>query len=330
MWRQLESEAEHWSFIRAAKFTPGIFLQSPAWAKYQESLGNTVKSLGWYEDSKLTGVASLSWQQLPLGFGYWLCPKGPVWDADISESKKNQGLIELYKYLKDSKAFLLRFEPAQKPLEATVTKDINPRATSVVDLTKNWDEILTGMHEKTRYNLRLAERKGLKFRWGSVADFDNFWQLLQSTAKREGFRTHAANHYKKLLELFGSESLDTTAIACRLGLVEFNEQLLAVSLVLVCNREATYLHGASSREHHELMAPYLLHGEAMHQLQQAGCKSYDFWGVQPKDGALKSWAGFSRFKLGWGGQYFEEPGTFDYPIKKFIYLVYRLARNLLK
>ena len=328
MWRELESEAEHWGFIQAAGLQPGIFLQSPAWAKFQERLGSATKTLGYFQDNKIIGLVLLIKSQLPFQYFYWFAPKGPHFIADCSDVIKQEALLNLVNYLKSDKTIFLRIEPNISPAKSCKTKPVNPSATSVVDFKPAWESIIANMHEKTRYNMRLAERKGLKFRWANLAEFDNFWNLLQETAKRDNFRTHEFDHYKTMLELFGSVPLDTSEVACRLGLVEYNGKLLAANLVLVCNKQATYLHGASSREHHELMAPYLLHGEVMRQLKEAGCKSYDLWGVQPQDGSLKNWAGFTRFKVGWGGQYYEAPGTFDYPIKKILYLVYRLARNL--
>jgi peptidoglycan pentaglycine glycine transferase (the first glycine) len=327
MWRELESEAEHWSFIQAAGLRPGIFLQSPAWAEFQKKLGNSVKILGWFDNEKLLGIATLIKSNLPFNYWYWFVPKGPQFADSCSENFKIQALTALYNFLKTDDPIFYRLEPDIKPAFTDKVQPVNPPSTSVVNLTAPWEVLVTKMHEKTRYNARLAERKGLKFRWGGLEDFGIFWTLLEATAERENFRTHISKHYRSMLELWGMEPLNTPKLASRFGLVEFNGQLLAASLILICNNQATYLHGASSREYHELMAPYLLHGEAMRQLQQAGCQSYDMWGVQPKDGSLKNWAGFTRFKLGWGGEYFEAPGTFDYPINKMLYYIYSLARK---
>ncbi|HLD86389.1 MAG TPA: peptidoglycan bridge formation glycyltransferase FemA/FemB family protein [Patescibacteria group bacterium] len=323
-WREVSDEKAQWEFVRSLSARPGLFLQTPAWAKFQRALGQKTVLLGWFENEDLTGIASFVWRSLPLGWGYWLCSKGPLFSSQASQTK---ALVELYKFLRATKVLFLRLEPDQAPLQGRRTIDDDPKATTVVDLSASAEQLFARMHEKTRYNIRLAERKGLTFHWGGVNEFGRFWSLLKATARRENFHTHTPDHYRTMLELFGNEPLATPALACRLGLVEYQGELLAVSLVVACNQQATYLHGASSRKHHELMAPHLLHGAAMRELKSAGCLSYDLWGIQPQDGSLKSWAGFTRFKLGFGGQRFESPGTFDFPLSGWAYAGYGALRR---
>lgn len=327
-WRELDSESQHWRFIATLPFSSGLFLQSPAWALFQKKQSRESLCLGWWQGNELRGVAVLVRYHLPFGYWYWFVPKGPRFISSVTPQETLQAYAELSQLGGKSASIFIRLEPAIKPVKFFRAREVNPRATSVVNLLPAWDKILANMHEKTRYNMRLAMRKGLKFRWGGLNDFAKFWQLLKTTASREKFRTHEANHYRSMLELFNEAPLETPELACRMGLVEWSGKLLAASLIVVCNKHATYLHGASSREQRELMAPYLLHGEAMCLLKEAGCQSYDLWGVQPKDGSLKKWAGFTRFKLGWGGNYCEEPGTFDYALRPWPYFAYRLLRNL--
>lgn len=329
MWSEVLSQQEHWNFILSQPSRSGVFLQTPAWVDYQKFLGNDVKVLSYNSASKITGICVLVRSVLPAGFYYWFIPKGPVFRTSLSANEQSKALADLFDYFKKDRGIFLRLEPLFRPEAVKKIKDVNPRATTIIDLVPDFSVILSNMHEKTRYNMRLAERKGLKFRWGEEADLKNFWQLLQTTAQRERFSTHKFNHYQGMFGLFGKEPLNTNKVASRLALVEYKNQLLAASLVLIVNKQATYLHGASSREHRELMAPYLLHGETMRLLKEAGCVNYDMWGVQPKDGSISKWSGFSRFKLGWGGKYFEDPGTFDFIINQLPYLVYKMARSLL-
>ncbi|MDZ4229696.1 MAG: peptidoglycan bridge formation glycyltransferase FemA/FemB family protein [Candidatus Veblenbacteria bacterium] len=327
-WRELADEALVWEFVRSLAPRPGLFLQSPAWSRFQQELGNVTKVLGWFDGAQLIGLSSLSWRRLPLGWGYWCCSKGPVWQTGVTPQAQAAALLQLYTALRAPKTLFVRLEPEFPPPAARRTIDGEPRATTVVDLSCSEAELFARMHEKTRYNIRLAERKGLTFRWGDLQEFAGFWSLLQETARRERFRTHNTAHYRTLLELFGAVPFSTPELACRLGLVEYQGELLAASLVVICNRQVTYLHGASSRTHHELMAPHLLHGAALRQLQAAGCVTYDLWGIQPPDGSLSAWVGFTRFKLGFGGESVESPGTFDYPLARLSYLLYGIIRRL--
>lgn len=331
-WREIKHQNEYWAFVQHLPYQPGIFLQTPDWAAFLNRLGLATKLLVFELQGQIIAAALLARHRLPGGFFYWFCPKGPLW----LEGRDNETNLKVWQELLLSQragALFIRLEPPRSFLDfvnhhikVVRVPDVNPRATVVVDLKPPFENILSAMHEKTRYNFRLAERKGLQFRWGSLADFEAFWHLLQTTARREKFHTHPPQHYKIMLELLGGNDLTASHLAARLALVELNRQLLAAGLILIYRRQAVYLHGASGREHRELMAPYLLHGVAMRELRAAGCESYDFWGVQPQDGSLPSWAGFSRFKMGWGGRYFESPGTFDYPLRPVYYLIYKYAR----
>lgn len=328
LWRELNDIKQHWSFIQEQSQQWGAFLQTPAWAQFLQRQGNTTKALGCYEQDKLVGIAQLTRINLPGNLSYWFAPKGPIFTVSKKIDNKKRYIEELIEFLQEKKLVFVRLESTEKVGGAQHTKDVNPRATTIVDLVGNYEKVLAAMHEKTRYNIRLAERKGLSFRWGNAEDFKNFWDLLQATAVREKFRTHTVGHYRSLLELFGTVPITTKELACRLGLVEYDGQVLAANLIVIANGFATYLHGASSREHREYMAPYLLHGSIIQDLIKAQVKTYDLWGIEPEAGGLPNWSGFTRFKLGFGGQRYESVGTFDYPNRKLLYYLYRLGRRV--
>ena len=260
-------------------------------------------------------------QRLPLGARYWFVPKGPLTASGVAQDEERTMIRELAELLYQSRALFLRVEPARSAAEVKRTHDVNPRATVVCDLTRTEDQLMSAMHPKTRYNIKLAERHGLRFRWAAVRELTGFWQLLGQTASRDGFRTHGREHYAALLRVNAPADFEV-----RLGMVELDGELLAASLVAICQGTATYLHGASSRSRRELMAPYLLHWAAMDDLKRSGVAKYDFWGIQPTDGSLSDWAGFSRFKLGFGGERYEYPGTYDVALRPGGYSAYRLAR----
>lgn len=328
MWRELNDQSAQWNFLQAQSFIWGAFLQSPAWGDFLRQENLTTKTLGYFESNKIVGLAQLVRLPLTRGLYYWFAPKGPVFAASKTPEEKNIIQKELIDCLGDKKNIFTKLESELASPRAVLAKDVNPRATTIVNLLPGYSDILESMHEKTRYNIRLAERKGLVWRWGGVKDFEIFWGLLKATAKRENFRPHSEQHYRLLLSMFVNEPLTTKTMASRLVLVEKNGEPLAASLIVISNKQATYLHGASSREHRELMAPYLLHAGTLRELIDSGCQTYDFWGIEPVQGDKPSWSGFTRFKLGFGGQRYESLGARDYPNNKPMYYLYRLAKSL--
>jgi len=334
--------AEVEKFISQQPPQPGSFLQSPHWLGLIEcSHGQAVEWLGLMESGQLVGLASAILVTPQPGYTYAYLPRGPLL---LNWPQLEPAIKALKKYFQ-KRVFFLRVEPliigADKLLvdSPQAAKDllrwagfkrvfeVQPRATITIDLTKSDQEILAGMHQKTRYNIRLAERKaGLDFRWGDVEDFSDFWQLLKLTSVRGGWRTHAFTHYHSLLQTFGSKTIDPSRFGVHLGLASYNGELLAACFNVSYQGVMTYLHGASSRTHSELQAPYLLHWRAMMSAQTAGLKVYDFWGIDPGDASHPDWEGFTRFKIGFNKHKVIYPGTFDHPYSRLIYQAYKLGQ----
>ena len=218
----------------------------------------------------------------------------------------------------------LRIEPqsaviASEPKRVRQSHDINPRATSIIDLSKNEDDLLAAMHQKTRYNIRVAEKHNVittKNQEPISKKFDNIFRLFEETAKRDGFRLHPRGYYEKQIKMPDVEVYGA----------EYEGKLLAAAIVIFSAGTATYLHGASSNEMRNVMAPYALHWAIMKQAKERGMKHYDLWGISddPKSG----WAGITRFKRGFGGADVSAPGTLDLPVNKFWYSVYTLVRRM--
>jgi peptidoglycan pentaglycine glycine transferase (the first glycine) len=210
------------------------------------------------------------------------------------------------------------------------TIDIQVSKTIILDLIKSEEELLAAMHQKTRYNIRLAEKRGVKIReagvsspllspangagkegLGVVGGFEKFWDLMSATVNRDGFRLHEKEYYKKMLEV---ENI-------KLYFAEFEGKVICAGIFSFFGDTAIYLHGASSDENRELMAPHLLQWELIKKAKSLGCKYYDFFGIDEK-----KWPGVTRFKRGFGGQELNYPGTFDIIFDKRKYIVYKLLR----
>ena len=222
----------------------------------------------------------------------------------------------------------------QQRFQVVPTTSIQPRQTTLLDLHKTEEELLAAMHSKHRYNIRLAEKKGVTVQIYSEnlqEMFPDFWRLLVDTAKRQGFRTHSPEYYSQLLKNLEPEGMAHLVFAC------LDNKPLATMILVTYGGIATYLHGGSSEEHKEYMAPYLLQWRAIQHAKALGCTTYDFWGTHAVfDDAENIWkpelghasAGVTRLKLGFGGEVKEYPGAFDVILDPFWYSAYKALRTL--
>jgi len=296
------------------------FLQTWTWAEFQQSVGYEVRRLAVVDEQEacLATVTLIS-KTLFGGFTYWFCPRGPIIDCRLT-TDDSQSIFEfivanLKKIAREEKIIFFRFEPifAFKSADFKIirTLDLEPSQNSFLDLTLSQEKLLSAMHQKTRYNLRLAEKRGVRVVLANQTDFADWWQLLKITGQRDGFRLHSENYYQKML------ALDFA----KLYLAKQDGRVLAGILVVQFGDTATYVHGASANEGRSLMAPYLLQWTAIKDAKQAGLKYYDFYGVDKT-----KWPGVSRFKEGFGGQFIAYPGTFDLVFQRGYYKLYSMLR----
>ncbi len=215
------------------------------------------------------------------------------------------------------------------PLKKAFT-DIQPPDTTVLDLTKSKEDLLSAMKPKWRYNIRLAEKKGVcvKFFTAHSPDFekalDVFYELYETTARRDGIAIHAKSYYSDLLKL--SENYKN-APEVRLYIAENEGDSLAAIITLFCKKEAVYLYGASSNVKRNLMPAYLLQWVAINDAKAHGSALYDFYGIPPVEDENHPMHGLFRFKTGFGGKIIHRPGCVDVPVK-FFYSFYCLAEHL--
>ena len=204
-------------------------------------------------------------------------------------------------------------------------RSIQPRTTLVVDLDGTEDEILAQMHQKTRYNIGLAARRGVTVRpWD---DPRGFAAMLRSTGDRQGFGVHTPAYYRDAYELFHPRG------ECELLIAERNAEPLAALMVFGRGSGAWYFYGASTTTRRELMPTYLLQWEAMRWARSRGSSWYDLWGI-PDASPEALEAGFEaradglwgvyRFKRGFGGRWVQTPGAWELPLQPALFRLYRL------
>ena len=302
-------------FLQKAAHTP--LLQSFVWGDFQREIGNKVYRFGIFESDIVVGVVS-AYSTKAKFTSYIYVPWGPV----LNNWKKEQ-VEELAGSLKEiakkERLDFVRLEPrtigdseAQILINLGFRKNrsfTQPECTALVDLSMNEEELLSGMSDSTRYNVRMVERRGVTVRQGDLDDLCYFEELLKETARRHRFTLDIhAGYYKKQYEILNKADVMQVFIA------EFEGKPLAASLVTFYGDTTTYLHAASSRSQSKLRPTYLLVWKSILEGKKKGLKYFDFWGVSPENAGEKHpWFGVTRFKLSFGGKKVCYSPVFDFP-----------------
>ncbi len=196
-------------------------------------------------------------------------------------------------------------------------RDLLPPDTVLVDLDASEDAILARMHHKTRYNIRLAERRGVTVDEGTIDDLAAWYELYLATAARGRFEPLPIEHFITMLteRAEGSSSPVTT----HLLLARHEGRVLAGMLLAIAPKRATYLYGASTRDRREVMAPYAVQWAAIRLAKAHGCKDYDLFGAAHGTEMSHPLAGVHRFKTGFGGRLVHREGCWDFPYDEKTY-----------
>lgn len=309
------------------QFPNAHLLQSGAW-------GELKSRFGWKAERIVSGGsgAQLLFRQLPLGFSIAYLAKGPV-----GELASVQLYNEIDAICRKNRAVFLKLEPdiweddqesAPFPFEKLVSsKSIQPRRTVIASLQGSEEEILARMKPKTRYNIRLAEKKGVVVR--ASEDIAGFQRMAETTARRDAFGVHTLEYYQTFYQLFHPSR------SCELLMAFYEEKALASLFVARNGERAYYLYGASYELERNRMPTYLLQWEAMKWARSYGCRDYDLWGIpdfeedkletsfQEKDSHDGLW-GVYRFKRGFGGEIKRSVGSWDRVYHQGLYQLYTL------
>ncbi len=348
-----------------------VLLQTGFWGRFKGSFG--WKPSAFLIDGRLPLLALTR----KLGAGFSLCyvPHGPLSASTHNWSEYYLAEItrRLVAYLPAGCVFIRydlpwgRSAAEERPLKPPFRRapmDIQPASTVVLDLRPSEGSILAGMKAKTRYNIRLAEKRGVVVTVGALRDVEEWYALYRETAERDRIAIHSLAYYKRLVELSieppraeaappwwetnASRSAPVARPRIELLLARAGEArggreagdegagsetsakpgtLLAGIFVAICGKRATYLFGASSNAHRNLMASYLVQLEAIRLARRAGCELYDLFGIPFRDDPQDPMYGLYRFKTGFGGTILHRPGSWDFPLRRRAYALYRLAEG---
>ena len=303
------------------------FLQSWDWGEFQEKTGKKVLRLQVVDNSSVVYQIQVYIHQLALGKYYAYIPRCVIADASIFR--------KITDFLANYGVVFVRIEPissfeANSPHRIEVTKNRQPSDTILLDISEDEEEVLAQMHGKTRYNIRLAQKRGVQIK--EEEDSDIFWELHRQTSKRDGFCGHDKSYYEHMIASPFARQL----VAYK------NNTPLASNIYILHNGVCTYLHGASGNAHRNDMAPHLLQWKGVELAKKHQCHVYDFWGVAPEpkhkneEKALHSHAwnvnhslsGVTRFKAGFGGRRVTYGRSHDVILSSFWYNMYRLAKKI--
>ncbi len=325
--RPLEDAAQLAALLTAQPLSP--FLQSWAWGDFQNALGRRIWRLGAYDGNNLVGAALVIEHQLILGRSYVYCPRGPL---STSPEVFSQLVKAIEALGRKQQAMYVKIDPGMYPwpwseLSLPVGSQpgttLQPRQTRLIDTDQPLDKLLAACHQKTRYNIRLAEKKRVAVRWSrQAADIDTFLRLMHETYSRQGIRLHADSYYRQQFDILGQADMAEIVLA------EYDGQAVVANMIVWHGKTATYLHGGSSDDHKEVMAPHLVQWRTIERCHERGVLTYDLWGVSPTDQENHRWQGVSRFKRGFPGRDVEFPAAINLILQPQWYQTYRWAKRL--
>lgn len=334
--RECTNQEEWNTFLTVHAGQHHALLQSWEWGDFQKSYGRDVYRLLVEHDGTIVAAVHLQVMHVPLGRTYLFSARGPVFIAALQECGITQQ--EVYTAIISSEIFaeiagrhsaiFWRFEPVDMPQlpRARRTKDITHSETTWLSLAQGTDALLSAMKQKTRYNIRLAAKKGVEVTRYAGADtdwkalIDEWWTLLEQTSTRHGIHNHPRAYYTDMFEQLGAKGVLEITQARHEG------DLLAMNIILTFGDTVTYLHGASTHHKKKLMAPYALQWEAIQDACASGYAWYDFSGISSDP--QNKLSGVTRFKRGFGGEEHHFAGTWDFPIQPLWYSIYRTIRYL--
>jgi lipid II:glycine glycyltransferase (peptidoglycan interpeptide bridge formation enzyme) len=292
--------------------------------------GELKSAFGWKPVRIVSGEAGaqILFRKLPLGFTIGYIPK-PVISNQSTSDQFWKGVDEA---CRSHRAIFYKLEPDSSEslklgtwnLELrTSPHNIQPPRTIIIDIRGTEEEILARMKQKTRYNIRLAEKKGVTVRaWD---DLSAFHQMMKITSERDGFGVHSYEYYERAYELMHPRQM------CEILVAEYEGKPLAALFVTRNGNRAYYLYGASTDEERNRMPTYLLQWEAMKWAKARGCEEYDLWGVPDEDEATLEanfetrhdglW-GVYRFKRGFGGELRRATQAMDRVYNPLLYWAY--------
>lgn len=301
----------------------GHLLQTWKWGEFKSLHDWVPARVALSSDDVVKIAAQVLFRRVgPFSVAY--VPRGPIAD-DISLGELAAFTQSIDTECRRHRSIAVLIEPEGSSLPVRIgdaalwsANDVlvQPRRTIKVSVQKSDEDLLGGMKPKTRYNVRLAQRRGVSVRRGDVRDVPTFYDLLQETSIRDAFGVHSIEYFDDMLRVFGDDAA--------IFIAEFESEPAAALLALRSANEVIYMYGATATKFQRHMPAYLIQFAAMRWARDSGCESYDLWGIPTSEAPPTTtgegghslnvrdgmW-GVYRFKQGFGGETVGYPGMFE-------------------
>lgn len=359
----MEIDPQSWNHL-ISSFPHSHILQTYQWGKLKSYYGWKPIPQVWRENGEVLAVALVLERTIPIkGFSSLLrvmyVPKGPLL-LNWQDQKLRLRIFEELKTLTRKRhAIFIKIDP-DVPLATSSSQDgthledgllglvtisdlkslgwvyspeqIQFRNTIQLDLTLSEEHLLAQMKQKTRYNIRLAQRKGVTIRIGNRDDIELLYRMYAETALRDHFTIRDFNYYHHIWGLFmrpsencpqGAENaLPENIPVAEPFIAEVDHEPVAAVIYYRYAKQTWYFFGMSSMLYRDKMPNYLLQWEAIRRAKSVGCTQMDFWGAPEIFNESDPLFGVYRFKAGFGGRYLRFVGAWDYPVYPILYRIY--------
>ena len=304
----------------------GAFLQSNLWTLFKGSFGWEPYTFH-YEGKVVNVLLKYFFKVFPLAY----VPYAPV------ESSRLEEFSQKLKEELPKRCILIRYDlpwyveqegqwpDAPKSFRKAVM-DIQPPSSVILNISRPLDEILKGMKDRARRNIKVAEKKGVVVTCHGAEKLAEWYDLYKETSDRDRISLHPLKYYQKLFELAANQK----RFDVRLYLASVDNDVVAGNITMFDGKEATYLYGASANRKRETMPTYALQWKAIQDAKAAGCLEYDFFGIPPVNDPKHPMYGLYQFKTGWGGSIVHRPGCWDYPCSPVLYPLSRVYESVRK
>lgn len=316
------------------------FQQSLEWGKVKDAWTNEVV-LAEDENGNIIGSLSVLIRKIPIFGNLMYSSRGPV--CNIHDEKVLAQLTEGLKELaKKYHAFVLKIEPDIKSDDQEFrdlalklgykikddakdfSEEIQPRYVFRLQIKgKTEDEVFANFHQKTRYNIRLATKKGVTVKEGTKEDLKDFHKIMVETGARDGFIIRPLEYFEKMYDNLAPEHM-------KVLMAYYEGKPISGVIPIMYGNKTWYLYGASSNEYRNVMPNYLLQWEMIKIAISRGDDIYDLRGVSGVVDESHPQYGLYRFKKGFGAEFTEFLGEIYIPFKPLTYKMYKIAEKVFR
>lgn len=305
-------------------------IQSWEWGNFREKTGVEVIRLGEFEGSNIKQAFQLTLHPIPFlkqYVGYF--PKGPMPNPAMIKAltslgkEKNIAFIKLEPNIEISSQSKSKIESLKQLGLSKAKKSLFTKYNFILDISRTEQDLLASMHPKTRYNIKVAQKKGVEvYDSTDDKDFETYLKLYFETTKRQKYYGHTPKYHRLVWKSLKENNMARVLVA------KYQKTPLVAWMLLNFKDTLYYPYGGSSTKHKEVMASNLVAWEAIKLGKRMGLEIFDMWGaLGPNPNPADPWHGFHRFKAGYGARHVEYLGSFDLVLNKSTYRAFNIAEK---